>query len=281
MIDSLKSKKETSVDLIKSLEHLLVCPLCSSPMTINEHLSCLNNHSFDLSKTGYLNLNNEPDDPHYTRDLFEHRHIIMGSNQFYKPLVAMIEKELSSCEILLDAGTGEGSLLNQIKIPGIKVGLDLSKQGIQTSAKYYRDSLWMVADLAKIPFKNESVDAMLSILSPANYKEFKRVLKKEATLIKVLPGINYFKELRDYNNLEEHNSDAVLERFNEEFDDFRSKSLNYQISVNEITRKSVLIMSPLAWNMSPDHKNNFIKHGPETLTIDLIVLIAKNKKTQD
>lgn len=243
MSNLLKSKKEASFDLILSLLDTLQCPMCGSNFDVNNKLTCLKKHSFDLSKSGYLNLTNQADDPHYTKQLFEHRHEIMANYLFYKPLVAWIEEKIMLCPLVLDAGTGEGSLLNQIQIPGIKVGLDLSKQGIQTAAKYYRGSLWMVADLAKIPFKDKSLDAVLSILSPANYKEFKRVLKKEAHVIKVLPGQYYFKELRDFNKLDNHDNSAVIKRFQEEFPDCLQESLNYKVPVDKNTEKFTIYES--------------------------------------
>lgn len=275
MIETLISKKESSIRIINELKTSMQCPICSHDLYFKGQLHCENNHGFDLSKTGYINLCNQPDDLKYTKNLFEHRHKIMGDLMFYKPLVDLIENEINEDHLMLDAGCGEGSLLNQIKSNGIKAGIDLSKQGIQHAAKHYRKSLWMIADLAKIPFHDDTVNVLLSILSPANYQEFKRVLAPAGLFIKVIPGGDYFKEIRLHQNLQAHDNSLVLKRFKEEFEKFEQKELYYEIEVDQETRQSLLIMSPLAWNMSSVQKQDYLENGSDILTINLVVLIAK------
>lgn len=278
MSKTLLSKKEAAIEIIESLKSPLQCPICHESLNYNgQFLTCIHKHSFDISKTGYLNLSNRADDLHYTKELFEHRHVIMGRHNLYKPLLKLIDQSLKDGDVILDAGTGEGSLLNGLNEKTHKLGIDLSKQGIQVAAKYYRDTLWIIADLAKIPLADQTVDVLLSILSPANYQEFKRVLKKEGTVIKVLPDRGYFKELRSYQSYQYHDNTLVLNRFHEEFQDFKSKHLNYKVEVDSKLRESLLMMSPLAWNMSEDDRLDYIKSGPNTLSLHLLVLIGTHK----
>ena len=77
------------------------------------------------------------------------------------------------------------------------VGIDLSKEGIRVAAKEHRDIIWCVADLTKLPLQNQQFDLVLNILSPANYGEFKRVLKEHGILVKLLPTADYLIELRE------------------------------------------------------------------------------------
>src|SRR5690606_40580058 len=74
------------------------------------------------------------------------------------------------------------------------------------------NSVWIVADLANLPIATTSIDYILNILSPSNYAEFDRLLKKEGKLIKVIPNSDYLKELRgifyeDKERSEEHTSE--------------------------------------------------------------------------
>lgn len=275
MTKALISKKEQSIHTLKELKDSLQCPFCLESLYFEGQLKCINNHSFDVSKSGYINLSNESDDPHYTKTLFEHRYNIMGIKEFYKPLIDFINKKVKDAELILDAGTGEGSLLDQIESTGLKIGLDLSKQGIQTAAKHYSNPLWMVANLAKIPLKDNTVDLLLSILSPANYLEFKRVMKKDAVFIKVIPGAMYFKEIRMHHESQKHDNSLVLKRFQEEFINYTVKELKYKVDLDIKTRESLLIMSPLAWTMTESQKNDYLECGSNSLSIDLVILIAK------
>ncbi len=54
----------------------------------------------------------------------------------------------------------------------------------------------MIGDLANLPLLDNSIDILLNLLSPANYQEFARVLKPGGLLIKVIPGSEYLKEVR-------------------------------------------------------------------------------------
>ena len=56
--------------------------------------------------------------------------------------------------------------------------------------------LYFVADLAHLPFKDGSIDVIVNILSPINYKDFKRVLSDDGLVYKVIPETGYLKELR-------------------------------------------------------------------------------------
>lgn len=136
-------------------------------------------HSFDVSKQGTLYALTQSGSSQYDKRLFQARQSIIQQKQLYAPMHDRLVQELDEGDLLLDAGTGEGSHLNEIKrrfSTILPVGLDISKDGIQQAAKSYRDHVWIVGDLANLPFGNQTIDIIINILSPSNYAEFKRVL---------------------------------------------------------------------------------------------------------
>src|SRR5699024_8950783 len=78
-----------------------------------------------------------------------------------------------------------------------RMGLDVSKEGVIMAAKNYKDTIWLVGDLANTPIGDGSCQVILNIFSPANYMEFKRVLAPNGLVVKVVPRANYLKELRE------------------------------------------------------------------------------------
>nr|WP_309138313.1 methyltransferase domain-containing protein [Parageobacillus sp. VR-IP] len=207
------SKKIICVKLISKFEKIFQCPICLSPMGIvnSKSLVCSNNHTFDIAKQGYVNLMTRPLATKYDKELFESRKII-AENGFFEPLHKMISEWIKN-EVrlegdtvkILDTGCGEGSHLSSIKqkisFPSagevLGVGIDIAKEGILVAARNHSNMIWCVADLAHSPFKDNTFDVILNILSPANYREFQRLLNGNGIVIKVIPRSDYLKELRE------------------------------------------------------------------------------------
>ncbi len=79
---------------------------------------------------------------------------------------------------------------------------------------------WLVADLANIPLSDSTVDAILNVFTPANYDEFKRVLKPGGMLVKVIPAPQHMHELRELAG--EQLVDAILNVFTPaNYDEFK------------------------------------------------------------
>ena len=107
----------TNARLLSKHEDLFICPICSNPVEV-VHLSsliCSNNHCFDISKQGYVNLLSHPLKAKYDKKLFEARKII-SLGGFFDPLIAHICENIlqelqpaSELIKILDAGCGEGS----------------------------------------------------------------------------------------------------------------------------------------------------------------------------
>lgn len=93
------------------------------------------------------------------------------------------------------------------------IGIDISKQGIQFASKNDEATMWLAGDIAHLPLKDNSVDIILNILSPANYEEFGCVLKSDGLVIKTVPGKEYLIEIRKAYSKKEHNNSNVIELF--------------------------------------------------------------------
>ncbi|WP_342775794.1 methyltransferase domain-containing protein [Ureibacillus thermophilus] len=162
---------------------------------------CGNRHSFTIAKQGYVNFLTRAVRSMYTKNLFESRKMVIDAG-LYNTLHNEIAKIIgNSATAILDTGCGEGShLVNVCELLNdevVGVGMDIAKEGILTAAKYYEKKIWCVGDLACSPFREQSFDYILNILSPANYGEFNRLLKNGGKVIKVVPQSGYLQELRN------------------------------------------------------------------------------------
>ncbi|MEI3607290.1 methyltransferase domain-containing protein [Pseudogracilibacillus sp. SE30717A] len=289
------NKRMKSAEYLSNFESMFKCPICNSSMKVFElkSLICLNNHTFDFTKQGYINLTTHMVKTKYSKDLFEARRKLIVEDSFFKPLSAaiaeMINKHATKKEALslIDMGCGEGSHLSNIsdiirseynKIT-TGVGIDLSKEGILVAAKNYTNKIWAVADLANTPFQDKQFDIILNILSPSNYEEFNRLLKADGLVVKVVPQSGYLKELRavifgkpekqSYSNVD------TVERFNENFQLVDSSRLCYTVTLDNPSIQTLVQMTPLSWSSTAGQVTSFLKADSAEITVDLELLIGK------
>ena len=185
----------------------LCCPRCRRPFSLTEQsLVCSNGHCFDLSRRGYVNLapGHSQETEKYDAALFESRSAILEAG-FYAPVVEAVSRALqvrfgSQPFSLADVGCGEGFYARSIarRFPLAQVlGLDISRDAITAAARQFPGAAWLVADLKHLPIADGGADVVLDALTPADYAEFARVLAPDGLLIKVAPGQDYLREIRD------------------------------------------------------------------------------------
>lgn len=292
-----ETKKIISARHVSQFESIFSCPVCDSNMTVErlQRLVCVNNHSFDFAKQGYLNMIQNGNLTKYTKELFESRQKLMNETSFFRPvtdtIIKIIERAYDEVEapfLMLDSGSGEGShlaylrqsLQNDFGIEADGVGIDISKEAITVAAKYYPNIIWLVADLAKTPFKDQQFDLILNLLSPSNYTEFGRLLKPGGTVIKVVPGSDYLQELRGefFSNSDKqtYSNHETVKLFENHYQFVEQVTVNETVSLDQSAMEWLVEMTPLTWNVTKDELKSFIKADFTEITLDVVILIGKN-----
>ncbi|UFJ40911.1 methyltransferase domain-containing protein [Brevibacillus humidisoli] len=289
------SGKISSAGLMKQEEGMFRCPICFGPMRMADlkSLLCINDHCFDLSKRGYVNLLSRPSKTKYDKRMFASRRIMCRSG-FFAPLHAVISDKMShrfqdqSERIrVLDAGCGEGSHLAAIQRtvmqnttnPLLAVGMDISKEAIQSAAREYPDAMWCVADIANCPFADYQFRFVLNILSPAHYAEFQRLVADDGMLIKVIPARYHLQELREMlyagTHRQVYSNDDTLEHFKAKFTLVDVEQVQYRFPLDQTLLEPLLHMTPLSWGMEQGRLQRALKMEPKEITVDLTVLFGR------
>lgn len=283
------SKRNTAIQLLRKNEKYLECPICRTDirLTPNGSLTCVSGHNFDISSKGYVNFINSNKKTTYERDLFISRKEIfrLGYYDVVSEKICGIINELTADQDyvnILDVGCGEGFYSYRIgRNPVLSrkcslFAVDLSKEAINLATQYESEVIWCVADLVKLPLSSNSMDIIVDVLTPANYAEFKRVLKNDGYIIKVIPGSDYLREIRDlmasqlirkeYTNREttEHTEKniAVAEKI----------SVNYRLPLRSEDLIHFLKMTPLTYGKMPDFT---CEKMPDSITVQLEIIAGK------
>ncbi|PIK30658.1 rRNA (guanine-N1)-methyltransferase [Bacillus siamensis] len=287
------SIKRKRAELLQSCQSVFRCQLCRTAMAVsqNQSLICGNGHTFDISKQGYVNFLNKAVNTRYDRHLFEARRELFDSREFFAPVQKEIAAIISRTQspqkqaAVLDAGCGEGSHLAAVcrllqpafSVTGI--GIDISKEGVLHAAKAFGDQMvFAVADVANAPFDDSCFDVVMSVLSPWNYKECSRLLRKGGTVIKAVPRRDYLKEVREFffGDSPRRNDTAVSAacRFQAGFQTFERKRLRYTKTLSQPDLERLVKMTPLTWKCTEESIQRFIGRKAADITIDIEILIG-------
>jgi len=268
----------------------LACPLCAGALGVEGHsLVCGARHTYDISAKGYVNLfgaRSKVSDL-YGRALFEARRAVSEAG-LYDGLVeavagALRDYGIREGSLVIDAGCGGGWITQALRgqTGGLLAGIDLAKEGVALASQY-PGILWAVANINALPFASGSADAVINVMSPANYAEFRRVLKPEGVLVKVIPGAGYLRELRRYlyggKDKGEYSNAEVGAHAGESMPVLEKRRVLYTYSIEGARLRAALYdMTPLTADAPPDTRERFIgEGGPFTVTVEAEALIMRN-----
>mgnify|MGYP004676424491 FL=1 len=231
----------------------LLCPVCKVKLSGEKTFKCENNHCFDISKYGVVNLalSNKSSKKRHGDD----KMMVLARKDFldsgyYEPIqksvTKLIDKYCSDAKAIVDAGCGEGyytkaaaDSTNASEIYGI----DISKEALRYFKKRLENALPIVSSIFKMPIKDKSTDIVMNMFAPLPNEEFLRILKDDGYLIRTFVLKDHLIELKQaiYDNAY-CNKDE-----NEQIDGFRLIDkiiVDKMITVHGENIKNLFCMTP-------------------------------------
>ena len=260
----------------------LACPVCGAALLrTGDDFACEKRHRVNVNRKGCLNVLSSQVDSCYDADLFAARRRVFDAG-CYDAVAGAIEALLpAENQRILDAGCGDGWYLSALLSrheDWCGTGVDISRDAIFQATNLPCTALWVVGDLRRLPFADGSFTAVLDVLTPANYDEFRRILATEGLLIKVYPGSGYLQELRAARGMapyEEGQVDAYL-REKAQVVDERRVTVTHPVSPP--LWRDFVWMTPLMQDLSAEEKDAIASAPAQTVTIDLHVAACRLKE---
>lgn len=264
---------------------MLVCTVrdCHQPLRDDaQRLVCPNKHSFDVARSGYINLLQPQDrrskSPGDTPEAVAARRRFFERG-FAEPLVTSIVDALplTSSDAMLDAGCGEGHHLAAFRAAyGVDAhGVDISVPAIDLAARTYRDCTWVVANADRfLPYEDSSFTAVATITARLNPAEFQRVLDPNGTLLVVVPGADDLIELRESilgERVERDRSDRTVEMFAAQFTLLRRERLAHVARLDHDAIVDVMSSSYRGLRTREREKLAHVPFADVTLARDLLL----------
>jgi ubiquinone/menaquinone biosynthesis C-methylase UbiE len=146
---------------------------------------------------------------------------LYGEEQRQKWKVIEKKFELSSKDVVLDAGCGDGAITQAIsKRARLVVGIDLSKEMLRR-ARQEKNCFYVNADLENLPFKDKTFDKVISLTVLQDLEDPKRAIEELGRVCKgekVITCVAKSKLIETLPTLLEQSGLIVLRRIPEEKD---------------------------------------------------------------
>jgi 23S rRNA (guanine745-N1)-methyltransferase len=262
---------------------------------VDRSLVCEHGHNFDLARSGYVNLmvrrGGRAAAGGDTSLQLQRRNAFLASGHFdfiadaiLRQAGAITRATPPSRLHVLDAGCGTGYHLSrmaqhrfgQTEASGHGLGLDLSKQAARIASLHFRDLAFAVANIWRDwPVRARSVNLLINVFAPKNFREAARVLAPDGLLAVAYPGEEHLVELRhefDLMGMREGKARSYLEAMQPFFGEIRVERFRQQSELDPEDIINAIGMGPNATRMPG---KPVAPSGARTVTFDVEFLFAR------
>lgn len=269
------------------------CPVCNKNLLKdNNTYKCLDGHSFDINKKGYVNLllanqarSNNPGD---NKEMIDARTLFLNKGYYSKlreELYNVVNKYLDNNDVFCDLACGEGYYTHYIhkkllEKNVISYGVDLSKFGISEATRKMRvenigNLNYSIGNLMYLPYVDESMNVVLNCFAPFFEKEFARIIKNNGYFIRVLPNERHMYELKKalYKEVKlNENKETELSYFKLE----EEMNLTYQENISSSEDLlHLFMMTPLYYKSNLDVLKKLKSIDNLRITLSFKILVYK------
>lgn len=266
---------------------MVICPKCKERLIKDgKTYKCINNHSFDISKSGYLNLllDNQKNskNPGDDKGMVKSRKFFLEEG-YYKDISDKLNEIVSekldetSENFVLDIGCGEGYYTGKLKkyldennIENDILGIDISKQAILEASKKYKNIHWVIASALNVPVNEETCDILICMFSKIIPKEKMRILKKNGMVIIVSTGEDHLKEMKEvvYENVKNDFYSPIEDM--KEFKHIKTYEVKKEISIDKKENiENLFNMTPYRWRSPKKGIEKLFQLNSIKVTIDV------------
>lgn len=219
---------------------MLLCPVrdCLLPLIReNRCYVCTNRHSFDIARSGYINLlqpqdrkSKNPGDSVLAVAARRRLHDLGVTTPLLVDIATFLGPKRQ--DVVLDAGCGDGFYLGNLALRfGFEAhGVDISIPAIDTAAKRHPHCQWIVANADRsLPYQSGCFSHVISITARMNVPEFDRVLKAGGKLMVAVPAPDDLIELRGAGR---DRLNRTIEEFSSHFDLIESKRITHSADLD-------------------------------------------------
>ena len=269
---------------VAAVAELLECPHCRGGLVLASDggsVRCSNRHSFDVARSGYLNLLGGRQPRHAdSADMVAARDRFLTAGHYGPIAERVLERARahgSGPARVVEVGAGTGYYLAEV-LDGLTdargVAVDISVPAARRAARAHPRLGSVVADAwQRLPLVDGGVDVALNVFAPRNPAELARVLVPGGALVTVTPASAHLAELRgalDLLDIQPDKQDQLASTLAPGFDEVSREGVSYSVELSRAALRDLVAMGPNAFHRSPPEISAMI----ETLPAKLLVTVA-------
>lgn len=263
----------------------LICPICSDSLTEKDRsYICPNNHCFDKAREGYVNLltgkHKSGSEIGDNKDMAFNRREFLTKG-YFDTLVNGITEFINEVSIphptIADICCGEGYYGHRIKeeIECDILGFDISKEMVRLASKRKNGITYFVANLSRIPLRDNSIDIAMHLFAPFHEKEFSRITKSGGYIISVVAGENHLIELKSFlYDMPYKNDEAPPKTENLILKEKRKFSAKVHLQSNKDIM-ALFKMTPYYYHTKPEAKMKLQGIDEMDITTEFVMFVYK------
>lgn len=237
----------------------------------------MNHHSFDLARSGYVNLyrsNHPGHGDNKTMVQARTRFLESGAYGFLRERLREFT-EMYRPETLADLACGEGYYTRQLAAPD-KCGIDLSKDALNHAAKADKKTRYLLASIFSLPLEDEAVDFVLTCFAPFAKDEIERVLKPGGHFLFVTPGEDHLLEMKQV--LYEHPYRNRRKELDTHLRKIHEETIQSTFTPSEEERKALFLMTPYAYKTGTGGEQRLFAERDLTITAQFVIRIYEKEQ---
>ncbi len=242
-----------------SVDAPLACPHCGMPLGADtRQFHCVNGHTFDRAKGGYVNLAGQPLATGDTKDMLDHRLYVQQAGVFdplHSHLLAVTSNLLArhARPVVVDVGAGTGQALAHVldaHETAIGVACDASRDAAKMAQRAHRRIQAVVADAWQpLPLLAGSVHLLLSVFAPRNATAFRQVIANDGAVVLVSAAPTHLHQLRatyDLLTIDARKHERIVDAFTPAFTLGHTETFSWDFRCNPALAYAMIAMGPNA-----------------------------------
>jgi 23S rRNA (guanine745-N1)-methyltransferase len=268
---------------------LLRCPQCAQGGTLTRvggTLRCGAGHSFDIARSGYVNLLPAGRNQGDTGPMVAARHGFLAAGHFVGLAAALAEIAAAAAGgpgtgCLADVGAGTGYYLAAVldRLPGhVGLALDVSKSALRVAARAHPRVAAVGCDAWRpLPVADGTVDLVLSLFAPRNAAELARIVRPGGRLVVGTPYANHLAELvgpLDMLTVDETKEERLAAKLTPYFEPDAATEYRAAVPLDHRAVGLLVTMGPSSWHIEPGELAERIAGLADPVLVTVAVRLA-------